>query len=306
MFEIITVQIIKMLFLLLLGILCYRKKLIDLNGSKALSNLLLLIISPVLAVTCLQTEYNTELVTGLLISFGISILIHGGMAILFTFLIRKYGNEHYAVERFSSMYSNCGFMGIPLVLSILGNEGLLYLTAYTIVFNVFAWSHGVSIMTGKTSLQHLRKVLVAPVILASVLGMILFFLRIRLPDLVLDTCSYITGMNTPIAMLIAGISVAQTNLPSMLKRKKLYLISVFKLLLMPSLVLLLLLVLPVPPKVACTMMVAASCPSGAMGTAFALRFQKDDKYAAELYSFTTICSLITVPGFVYAAEHLLM
>lgn len=50
MFLIIVNQIVKMLLLLLLGIFCYRKKLIDQTGSKMLANLLLMIVNPMLAV----------------------------------------------------------------------------------------------------------------------------------------------------------------------------------------------------------------------------------------------------------------
>lgn len=113
-------------------------------------------------------------------------------------------------------------------------------------------------------------------------------------------------MNTPVAMIIAGVSVAQTNLPEMIKRKKLYLVSAYKLLLMPAIVLLILIVLPLPSTVAYTTLIAASCPVGAMCTAFALRFQKNNTYASELYAFTTLCSILTVPVFIYAAEHLIL
>ncbi len=306
MFEIISIQIFKMLLLLLLGVFCFRTGLIDQRGSKTLANLLLMVISPVLAVLCLQTDYSAALVRGLLLSYGLAILTHIGMMILSTILIRKTGNPDYSIDRFSAMYSNCGFMGIPLVQSVLGNEGVLYLTAYMIVFNVFVWTHGVAVMTEKTSFRNITKALLSPVIIGNVIGMLLFFLEIRLPDVVADTCQYIADMNTPIAMIIAGVSVAQANIPGMLKKKKLYLISAFKLLLMPAIVLMVLILLPLPSTVAYTIMIAASCPAAATCTAFALRFQKNDTYASELYAFTTLCSILTVPVFIFAAERLIL
>ena len=306
MFEIISIQILKMLLLLLLGIFCFRTGLIDQRGSKTLANLLLMIISPVLAVLCLQTDYSASLVRGLLLSYVLAILTHLGMIVLSTVLIRKTGNTDYSIDRFSAIYSNCGFMGIPLVQSVLGNEGVLYLTAYMIVFNLFVWTHGVAVMTEKTSFRNITKALLSPVILGNAVGMLLFFLQIRLPDFLLDTCQYVADMNTPIAMIIAGVSVAQTDLWGMFKKKKLYLISVFKLMLMPAVVLLMLVLLPVPSTVAYTTIIAASCPVGATCTAFALRFQKNYTYASELYAFTTLCSILTIPIFILAAENLIL
>ena len=306
MFVIIVNQILKMLLLLLLGCLCFRMKLVDEAGSKVLANLLLMVVNPMLAIVSLQTEYSAHLAQGLLVAYLLAFLTHLVAAILSTVLIRTTGNPDCGIDRFASMYSNCGFIGIPLVQSILGNEGVLYLTAYMTVFNFFSWTHGVMIMTGTFSLKELKKGLLSPMIFASILGVVFFFGRIHIPDLLLDSMNYVAGMNTPLAMLIAGISVAQTDLLSMLRNRKLYLISASKLLIMPALLLLVLTLIPVDPMVSCTMLVAAACPVAATGTAFALRFHKNALYASELYAFTTIESLVTIPLFVFAAERLIL
>lgn len=305
MFIIIVSQILKMLLIMLLGYACYRLKFVDQNGNKMLANLLLMIVNPILAIMALQTDYAPHLVTGLLISYLLAILTHFLGVLYSTILIRKTGNEDYGIERFASMYSNCGFIGIPLVQSVLGNEGVLYLTAYMTVFNFFSWTHGVQAMTGKASKKDLKNGLLSPMIIASVLGLIFFFLRIRLPVVLADSMNYVASMNTPLAMLIAGISVAQTDFLKMLKNGRLYFVAALKLLLMPSLVLLILALFCKDSTVALTTLIAAACPVAATGTAFSLRFQKNYKYASELYAFTTLLSLITIPLFIYAAEVLL-
>lgn len=305
MFLIIVNQIVKMLLLLLLGIFCYRKKLIDQTGSKMLANLLLMIVNPMLAVLSLQVDYSPQLFHGLLLSYLAAFLTHIVGCILSTALIRTKGNPDCGIDRFSAMYSNCGFIGIPLVQSILGGEGVLYLTAYMTVFNIFSWTHGMMVMTGKFSHKELLKGLLSPMILSSLLGLLLFFAEIRIPALLADSMNYVASMNTPLAMMIAGISVAQTDLSGMLKNKKMYLISLLKLLVLPAIVLVGLAAAHLPSTVACTILVAASCPVAATGTAFALRFQKNYRYASELYAFTTIASLVTIPLLMFVAERIL-
>lgn len=306
MFFIIVNQILKMLLLMLLGCLCYRLKLVDQHGNKILADLLLMVVNPVLAVMALQTEYHPDYVSGLLWSYLLAVLTHLIMIGVSALLIKKGDNENCAIERFSSMYANCGFMGIPLVQSILGSEGVLYLTAYMTVFNLFSWTHGIGLMTGKASLKTLKKGLLSPMVIASLFGLVLFILKIQFPAVIADTLNYVSGMNTPLAMMIAGISVAQTDLRAMMRNKKLYFIALIKLLLMPALVLAGLSVISISPIVACTVLIAAACPSAATCTAFSLRFKKNYQYASEMYAFTTLCSLATVPLFVYAAERLLV
>ncbi len=301
-------QIIKMLLILLLGCLCYRLKLVDEAGNKMLANLLLLVVNPMVAITALQTDCRPELVNGLIISYLLAIVTHLLAIFLSHFLIRKSGgntaggSEDYLLERFSCVYSNCGFIGIPLVQSILGEEGVLYLTAYMTVFNIFSWTHGIGLITGRFSLAQLKKGLLSPMVIACLTGLILFFGRIKIPQVPSDAINYVAGMNTPLAMLIAGISVAQTDLLKMLKNARIYFLSALKLLLIPLVTLPILAVLPVSFNVALTILIAVACPTGATGTAFALKFHKNYRYASEIYAFTTLLSLATIPVLVYAAE----
>ncbi|MDO4323728.1 MAG: AEC family transporter [Lachnospiraceae bacterium] len=306
MFLIIVNQILKMLLLMLVGYLCYKLKLIDQQGNQSLANLLLMVVNPVLAVMALQTDYNPHLVSGLLTAYLLAVISHFIAIVISTVLVKATGNPDYSIERFSCVYSNCGFMGIPLVQSILGSEGVLYITAYMTVFNILSWTHGVALMTGKASLKDLKKGLFSPMIFASILGLVLFFTRIRFPLVIADTLNYISGLNTPLAMMIAGVSVAQTDILKILQNKKIYFLAFVKLLLVPTAALCILTVLPVNSTVACTILIASACPSAATCTMFALRFQRNHRYASEIYALTTVCSLATIPLFVYAAERLLV
>lgn len=306
MLIIIVNQILKMLVLLLLGIFCFKFRIIDQQGSEILTNLLLTIINPLVALMALQTEYSPALVKGLLLSFLLAFITHAGMLLLSTVLISKRENVHYAVEHFSSMYSNCGFIGIPLISSIFGGEGVLYLTAYMVTFNFFAFTQGVALMTGKTSFKSFLKGMKSPMIIACTIGLILYFCRIMLPSLIGDSLNYVSGMNTPLAMLIAGVSVAQVDIKGMLAKWKIYYISVIKLLIMPACVLGVLMLIPAPRVVAYTILIASACPTAATCTAFSIKYHKDYRYASELYTFTTLLSLLTIPLFIYLADLILV
>lgn len=305
MFTIIINQILKMLLLLLLGVACYHLKFIDQKGNKMLANILLMIVNPALIFMSLQKDYTPELVSGLLIAYVLAFATHV-IAILFARLVIKKENPEHAVEQFAIIYSNCGFIGVPLINSVFGSDGVLFLTAYMTVFNIFAWTHGFTLMSGNHSLKEFKKGFFSPTVIACLSGLILFIFQIRLPVLLADTLTYISDMNTPLAMIIAGVSVAQTNPGHMLRNKKIYFITFCKLVLIPAIILVLLIPFQVNRTVAYTILIAAACPAATTGTAFALRFQKNYKYASELYTFTTLCSLITIPLFVYAAERLLV
>ena len=125
-----------MLVILLVGIFCSRIGLVSTEGSRCISNLLLNIVNPCLILTVYQTDYNSDLVAGLLVSFAAAILSHIVAILISTLLIRKGSSADFGLERYASVYSNCGFIGIPLIGSVLGDTGVFYLTAYMTVFNL--------------------------------------------------------------------------------------------------------------------------------------------------------------------------
>lgn len=301
MFLILSKQILKMLLLILVGFLCYRKKLIDTQGNRALSNLLLMVVNPCVIVDAFQTEFSAHLLNGLLWSLLLAFFTHiiGILAGKLLFPARQ--NPDYTVEQFCCMYSNCGFMGIPLISGILGSEGVLYITAYVVVFNLFCWTHGLLLMNGHASVKELKKVLVSPVILAIFAGLFLFMTRIQLPVVLSDSIGYLADMNTPLGMLIAGIALAESDLMTALKNRRLYLVASVKLLLIPGIMAVLLAFVPLNYNVLCTILVASACPAATTGTMFALRYHANYKHASEIFAFTTVACLITIPVIVSIA-----
>lgn len=305
MFVLIFNQLLKMLFIMVLAYGCYKAKWVNQEGNRTLSNLLLMVINPFLIITVYQTDYNATLVKGLLISFFAALVSQMIGILISQVLIRKTGNPEYSIERFAAVYANCGFMGIPLINSILGSEGVFYLTAYITIFNILTWTHGLVLIKGKLQLQTLRQGLLSPMILATVLAASLFFLQIRIPETLLDSIQYVADMNTPVSMFIAGISVAQADLKKIFTNFRIYLVGFAKLLAMPLVTLLFLYAANIPTNVAYTILIAAACPTATTTTMMAIRYNKNYTYSSEIFAVTTVLSIVTIPIVAYVAEFFL-
>lgn len=149
-------QIIIMFIILIIGAFCYLKGIITKDGTKQLSSFALNIINPVLIFMSYQSKYDKTLVHGLLWSFLLSAISYA-VTILLTYVLIRKKTPDLAVERVSSIYSNCAFMCIPLINGIYGSEGVLYLTAYLTFFNVLIWTHGLMTMKGERDFSSLVK-----------------------------------------------------------------------------------------------------------------------------------------------------
>ena len=305
MFLLTFEQLVKMFLIMLLAVLCYRMGLVNQEGNKSLSNLLLLVVNPCVILTVYQTDYNPFLARGLLFAFAAAIVVHVVGILVSTLLIRPSSGPDYSIDRYSAMYSNCGFIGIPLVGSVLGDTGVFYVTAYMVAFNIFTWTHGIVLMEKKCTLKNLKEGFISPMFISTIAAVSLYFAQIRLPEVLVDSMQYVADMNTPLAMLIAGFSVAQSDLLKMLKKKRIYLISAFKLLLMPLLMIPVFMLMRLPYDVAMTMLIATACPTAATGTMLAIRYSQNYTYASELFAMSTVLAVAAIPPVALLAETLL-
>ncbi|HJC74173.1 MAG TPA: AEC family transporter [Candidatus Mediterraneibacter faecavium] len=305
MFILIFEQLLKMFFIMVLAFVCFKIRLVDQNGNKTVSNLLLLVVNPILIITVYQTEYDPALVRGLLLAFAAAAATHVLGILISTLLIRPKAGADYSIERFNAMYSNCGFIGIPLIGSVLGDTGVFYLSAYMVMFNLFSWTHGVVLMEKKLSMKSLKDGLISPMFIATLTAVLLFFLRLKIPSVLLDSMNYIADMNTPLAMMVAGFSVAQADLGKMCRNLRLYYASAVKLIIFPLLTIPLLMLFHLPSEVSMTVLIAAACPSATTGTMMAIRYKQNYTYSSEIFSMTTIFAVVTMPLLVLIAEQVL-
>ncbi|MBQ8296158.1 MAG: AEC family transporter [Ruminococcus sp.] len=295
-------QTMIMLILILIGVLCAKTRIISKETNKQLSGFVLQVVNPVLILMSFQTEYRPELAKNLLITFGLSILSFLIMIGASWLLIRSREGRDTAIERFASTYSNCGFMGIPLINALFGMEGVFYLTAFIAVFNFAVWTHGVILISGQKSLKQVVKVFYSPTIIAIVLGIVMFFAQIRIPSVPAQALQFIADINTPMAMIVSGITMSQTNVLKLIKKPGIYYISLLKLIVLPLILIGVLSLFNIDEIVRVTVLIAASAPPAAMCTLLSIKYEKNSLYASEIFTAGTILSIGTLPIIVKIAE----
>lgn len=290
-------KIFEMFLILLIGAAAYRAGFADRETSKKMSAILLNVISPCVIIMSYQIEFQKDLLLELAVTALLSAVSFLMAIIISQLVIRKKGNPDTEVERLSVVYSNCGFIGIPLINGILGAKGVFLMSAYITVFNILIWSHGVMTMNGKAgSFAEIAKNFMRSSTIAIGIGIVFFINRLHLPEVIAAPLSMVGDMNTPVAMMISGINLAESNFLSSLKNSRIYLISGIKLMVIPLMTLIMLLLCKAERTIAITILTAAACPSGAMGTMFALEYNKNSGYASKLFTITTVLSLFTIPA----------
>ncbi|SDB03362.1 hypothetical protein SAMN02910317_00065 [Ruminococcaceae bacterium FB2012] len=283
-----------MFIIMLLGGACGFRGLITKSGLKQLSAVELHIVNPLLIFMSYQTDLNSKLLGGLAWAFLLSAISFAAAILLATFVIPK-RRPDFDIERFASIYSNCGFIGIPLINGIYGQEGVLYLTAYITLFNLLVWTHGYMVMKGTRDFSAFLSALKNPSVIAVVIGLIFYLTNIRLPSVPASSLELVASMNTPLAMLIAGATASQTNFLKAMKNSGIYLVSGMKLIAVPAVCYALMRLTPAPELVIMTLTIAAGCPVATTGTMFAVLFDKKPERCSEYFAVTTVLSGLTLP-----------
>ena len=293
-------QVIIMFVLVFVGYILFRTGKITKEGNRTLVNLLLYVSIPCTIVNSIITERTAEKLSAFAISsVAGAVIIVGGIAIA-SLCFKK-----DAIAAFAASYPNAGFIGIPLITSVLGAQAVFYVAPLIAIENMMQWTHGVSVLTGQKSSLKPKAVLTAPFMIAIVIGLIIFISNIKLPALITNTLSQVAGINTILAMFTIGTYFAEVDIKKMAARGQNYLICLVRLILIPFVFMLIMKLLPDKlSEMRSALFIAAACPVGANVAVYARIHGRDYAYAVETIVITTVLSVITVPLMVLLSKYI--
>lgn len=298
-------QILAMFFIMAVGYLVVKIGLFQEADGKVISNLVVYICSPCIIVDSFQIEMTDDKVKGLLIAVIAAIFVHIIMMAGTRLFDRLF---HFnSIEKASIIYTNAGYLIIPLVGAVLGSEWVFYTTAFIIVQTVLMWTHCISLIS-EVEQRDYKKILLNPNIIAMLIGLVLFLFHIQLPNVIATCVSGFGNMITPASMLVIGMTIGNVDFKWVFKQKRLYLICFFRLIFYPVLGVLAFGALGqmgIHPDVEYILMIvllATAAPAAAMITQLAQLYTKDAKYASVINVMSVIFCIITMPTMVILYE----
>jgi len=314
--EVVITQILMLAIVVLIGAIAAKFKVLTSDTKDLLSKVIFNISLPLM----LFTNFFRLEATPRLIANSLFILAVSGFVIFFLLLVgwisvrlfRMKGAEA-AVFKTHSMFGNTIFLGFPLITALYGVEGLLYASMYQLVSTVIMWTAGVIILShgnGTSWRKSFVKVLNTNTI-ATIAGLLLFILSVRLPDILIKPMTELGSANTWLSMLYIGAMLYLSNVGGLLKKKSLYLISFNRLIFVPALLIsifyLIITLTGIAPEklVTSVIILEASMPCMATVVIMAKEFGSDDRLAVGNVFVSTIISIVTLPLVVTALERLM-
>ena len=287
-------QIAELFLMIFMGYVIVKAGLLKGEDSKVISKIVLYLIIPCVIINAFQVDYTSEKVQGLLLAFAASVMLQ---VVLLVIVWTAGLNE---VEKASVYYSNAGNLIMPIVTFVLGQEWVLYGCVFMSVQLVFVWSHGKSVLSMEKGIDW-RKIIFNINMIAVFAGVVLFFTKIRLPQIVNHTLGSVGSMIGPASMIVTGMLIAEMSLRSIFTNGRIYFITFIRLVAVPVIALLLLKVSglvngsPDGKKILLIVFLAVITPSASTVTQMCQVYGNDSKYASAVNVMTTLLAIVTMP-----------
>ena len=298
-------QVFELFLMVLAGVVLFKLKIVSGENKAVLTSLLIKLVIPCLIVNSFMgsSSEDGEIQLGSAFVFSIVLCALGvGVSILTSFIVKK---NFRAVFRFGCGFSNAAYMGFPLIRAMFGHTGIIYASAYVTVFNIMLWTVGYTFFAEASSPKDLLKSIVkCPPIVAVFIGIILYVFKISLPQVIVEPVGQVGAMTTPLAMIVTGITIAETNILASLKSKEVWFGTAVRLVLIPLLCTLVFAVLKMKSQTSLICLILEACPVAAITPILAVTYGKDEKYASALVVVSTVLSIVTLPLYVLLLQML--
>jgi len=290
---------ITMFLILAVGFIAGKMKIIDSTASKRLSTLVICVGQPFMIINSqISLEYSADRLKNGFLVLGAGLVIHGIMSVIAYFTALKIKDmDTRKITEYTIIFANCGFMGYPLLESMLGDIGMFYGSFYIIVFNLVVFTWGMIILgRGRKDIKmNPKKMILNYGTVPCVIGLLLYILQLPIPAPLASAASYLGSVCTPLSLLVTGALLATMTPKQIFAKPQLYLVSLMKLVALPILICVLAKMLGFSDTLVYFFTLMSGMPSAANAVLFAETYDVNPSYAASTVGVTTLFSVATIP-----------
>lgn len=300
---------IELFLQLILGYGLARLGMIDEEMNRKLSALVVKVSMPALIIASVADKVgkgSLSEVFGFLFS---GFLFYGAMTGVAWLITRAMGTPkgQRGTYQFMLIFSNCTFMGYPVMEAVFGTEAIFLNSIFNLPFNLIAFSYGILLISrdGEQKAGFEAGRLLNPGIVAAVLALLIFAFSIPVPRVLSQTLSSVGSLTTPLSMLVLGASLAAVPLKEVFREGRIYIMTGIRLLLLPILTFLFMRLVTDQVMLIGIAVMTAAMPVASVSVMLSNQYRGNTKLASTGVFISTICSVATIPVVAYFYEQLM-
>ena len=285
-----------MLIYMCVGYYCNKKNIIDKPTEVKLTDFVLRITMPCMVFNSFNMKLTMDFVREASFCLALSFAICGTGWLLGKFIYNRYPNEKKSILQYATLVNNCGFLGLPIVSSILGEEGLVLAAIFIIPNRIFMWTAGISIFSkeSENKTKALLKVLMNPCMIAVYLGILQAAVQVPIPEFVQKSLTGLGNCTTPISMLLIGSMLTALNLNSFKDWSTIY-YGLIRLAVLPIFALVFMRALGADDVLVACGVILTAMPAGSTTALLAQKYGADAVYGTKIVLTSVLFSMISIP-----------
>ena len=299
---IIFLKLIVLFSFVFIGYFAYKRGWVSSKGSADISTLVVNVFNPALIISTIAGA--TERPEGHMVLLGSvhALILYGAMIALgpVLCLLLRVPEDQKILYRIMFIFTNIGFMGIPLSGAMYGKSATFFVALYILMYNLLFYSMGLQMfrkhMDANSKFEFKR--MINPGMLACLAALFFFLTKIQMPAVAVDFIGYLSEACVPLSMLITGFALAHTNLKEVFTDARLYAYTIISMLIIPIVAALIMTKVPfvhAEPTLAGIMVLMFGMPNGAMTVIIPEEYGMDSSVCAKAFALTTLCTIITLP-----------
>ena len=292
----------KLILAIGIGYYLYKKEIFSVEINQKLSYFILNMTMPLLIITSLNgtvIENRGQIFFYILVGLGFYAVMPFVGKVM-NRVTRVPVEERPTYEAFY-IFSNNLFMGYPVCASLYGTGCIFFVSMFNLAFNLIYYTYGNHLFEGrdgenKKSTKEIVKGIVNPGLVSSLLAVVLFLTNVQLPDGFVEVCEFVGSITSPLSMVVIGSVIASYSVRDLLKYSwRIYLISAFRLLMMPVLTYVIMSGLGFSGTMLGVAVISMGMPVGTMVSMGCIKAKHNEELGAAGVVVTTILSLLTTP-----------
>lgn len=298
---IVLKQMLILFLIMLVGFICRKKSIINNEGSKVLSSIVVNVANPALILSASINKESVVKGNELLFVAFLSIGVYVFMLIMaqIIVLLLKTSTKETGTYKVMTVFSNIGFIGLPLISAVYGSDALLYASFFLIPYNVLIYTWGIHAMSKNKEVSVSNKIAWNKIfnvgVIACAITIVLYLFQIRVPAFIESTVTSISNLTAPLSMMVIGDSIALMDIKKLIADKKLMIFSFIKLIILPIVGMLVIKTMNLSFEMMGVCLVMLATPVGSMTAMLAQQFDGDYEFASKGVALTTLLSVATIP-----------
>lgn len=278
-----------------IGIFLHFRGVVDGLTSKKISAIVVDVCNPALIMASILTGHLTATHRDLIIGAGLGVAFYALLVILGFALPRllKVEPDKRKFYHLMVVYTNTGFLGIPVARAVLPPNAILYVIVINVFYSLLFYTHGIAVLSGGREKVSIKKAL-NPGTVMAVLSLVVFWFDISLPPILGNTIEYVGNATVFLSMTLLGVSIARSHLLDAVKDFRIWLYVLLRMIALPVGLVFLMRALGFSEEATLGICLMAAVPVGNLPMIQAEKTGEDTSILASAIAVTTAVSIVTI------------